>query len=669
MKPESRTSRRRFLKQTAAWSAAALGSRILGAPSILLATAPNERLNVAGIGVGGQGASDLRQAAATENIVALADVDSARAAETFKRYEKASKYTDFRKMLDKEAKSIDAVIIATPDHMHATCALWCMQLGKHVYVEKPLTRTPWEARLLTQAATKYKVATQMGNQGYSHEATRVAAEILWSGEIGEVREVHSWTGAPSWPQGLAAWPAEEKAPDTIDWDLWLGCAEPRPYSSAVAPFNWRGFLDFGTGPLGDWAIHIFGPASWGLGLTAPISVEVIRQEGKSAVTFPTRSVLRYDFPARGNLLPVTIYWYDATRGADPYTPPGLTPEQLAMLPNSGPQISGSDGEGFLGGGGPGGPGGPGGFGRSSALASQIVSQGDKNGDKKLTRDELIALAESWFDKLDAAKTGKLNQEQFVAKFGEIVPSSTGGSGEAGGGEASGRGGRRGSLGAGMSTGASLYAAVDADKDGSVSRGDFKEAFAKWFGEWDKEKAGALSEEQLRGGISAALPRPDFGGARGQGGRNRPGGPGGPGGGEAPGSQNGGPNSGDAGRQRGSGDNQIFVGSKGFLATRGRGEGVRLLPNTRWAEYKLPPKFLTRSPGHMRDWLRACKGGDPACSNFSVSGPYAEWVTLGAIAYRFDGKLEWDSGKFEFTNNKAANEFLKPKFRKGWELAL
>ena len=462
-----------------------------------------------------------------------------------------------------------------------------MQLGKHVYVEKPLTRTPWEARLLTQAAAKYKVATQMGNQGYSHEATRVAAEILWSGEIGEVREVHSWTGAPSRPQGLAAWPPEETAPETIDWDLWLGCSEPRPYSPAIAPFNWRGYFDFGTGPLGDWTIHIFGPANWGLGLTAPVSVEVIRQEGKSAVTFPKRSVLRYEFPARGNLPPVTIYWYDATRGADPYTPPGLTPEQLATLPNCGPQISGSDGEGFPGAGGAAGRGGPGGFGRGSALAGQILSQGDKNGDKKLTRDELITLAESWFDKLDAAKTGKLNQEQFVAKFGEIVPtgSSTGLAGAGGGGEPGGAGGRRGGFRSGMSAGASLFTAVDADKDGLVSRGDFKEAFAKWFVEWDKEKAGALSEEQIRGGMTAALPRTDFGGARGQGGRNRPGGPGGTGGGEAAG----GPSSGNAGRQRGSGDNQIFVGSKGFLATRGRGEGVRLLPNTLWAEYKLPPK--------------------------------------------------------------------------------
>jgi predicted dehydrogenase len=308
-----------LLQKSAALAGTAAASKVFGLPNIVKATAPNEKLNVAGVGVGGQGAGDLAQCAATENIVALADVDSQRAARTFQRHEKASKYVDFCKMLDKEAKNIHAVVIATPDHMHATVALRCMERGKHVYVEKPLTRTPWEARLLTRAAAKYKVATQMGNQGYSHEATRVAAEILWSGEIGDVTEVHAWTGAPSWPQGLKEWPAAEKVPSTLDWDLWLGGAPERPYSSKIAPFNWRGYYDFGTGPLGDWGIHIFGPANWGLRLTAPVSVEAIKQEGKSSITFPSRSVLRYDFPARGKMPPVSIFWYDATRGADPYT--------------------------------------------------------------------------------------------------------------------------------------------------------------------------------------------------------------------------------------------------------------------------------------------------------------------------------------------------------------
>ncbi len=165
-----RTSRRSFLMNTTATAAAAAASQVFAVPNIVSGRALNEKLNIGGIGVGGQGFGDLRNCAVTENIVALADVDSARAENAFTTWDKATKYTDFRQMLDKEGNNIDAVVIATPDHMHATAALACMQLGKHVYVEKPLTRTPWEARLLTQAAEKYQVATQMGNQGYSHDA-------------------------------------------------------------------------------------------------------------------------------------------------------------------------------------------------------------------------------------------------------------------------------------------------------------------------------------------------------------------------------------------------------------------------------------------------------------------------------------------------------------------
>src|SRR5687768_8927207 len=191
---------------------------------------PNEKMNIAGVGAGGRATGVLGGMSATENIVALADVDWARGAEGFKRWEKATKYKDYRQMLDKE-KSIDAVTVIIPDHMHTHVALAAMQLGKHVYVEKPLTRTPWEARLLTDAAARFKVATQMGNQGYSHEATRVAAEIIWSGEIGDVTKVHSFRGRASWPQGMQSLPAPEKVPDTLDWDLWLGGAAARPYTS------------------------------------------------------------------------------------------------------------------------------------------------------------------------------------------------------------------------------------------------------------------------------------------------------------------------------------------------------------------------------------------------------------------------------------------------------
>ena len=203
-------------------------------------------------------------------------------------------------MLDKEDKNIDAVTIAVPDHMHAIMALACMQRGKGVYLEKPLTRTPWEARLLTMAAEKYKVATQMGNQAYSLDSERVAAEIIWSGEIGNVTEVHGSTLAPVWPQGLQQLPPEEKVPDTLDWDLWLGCAAMRPYSSqangGIVPWNWRAYFDFSIGPLGDWGIHVFGPANMALQLTSPISVEVMEQEGKSQVDVPLAIGAAVRFP-------------------------------------------------------------------------------------------------------------------------------------------------------------------------------------------------------------------------------------------------------------------------------------------------------------------------------------------------------------------------------------
>ena len=171
------------------------------------------------------------QRAPTENIVALCDVDDRRAAPTFKRFPNAPKYRDFRKMLDKEAKNIDAVIVATPDHMHGMAAMWCMERGKHVYVQKPLVRTVWEARQLRDAATKYNVATQMGNQGYSNEGTRQCAEIIWNGEIGNVTEVHAWTDRPLWPQGVTEIPQARARSRTLDWDLWLGVAEKRPFTA------------------------------------------------------------------------------------------------------------------------------------------------------------------------------------------------------------------------------------------------------------------------------------------------------------------------------------------------------------------------------------------------------------------------------------------------------
>jgi predicted dehydrogenase len=339
---------------------------------------PNEKLNLAAIGAGGQPASDLRAAhAGVENVVALADVDWARGADSFRRFPEAKKYKDFRQMLDQQGKDIDAVVVGPPDHMHATAALACMQAGKHVYCEKPLTRTAWEARLLTQAAERYKVATQMGNQGYSHDATRVACEIVWSGEIGDVKEVHAWTQRASWPQEMTSIPAPTPVPETLDWDLWLGGAAARPFTAGDAayekfaaersvrngrpaargadnfgfylPFNWRGFYDFGSSLIGDWGVHILGPANWALQLHPQylVSVECIRKDTLPPFTFPDELAIRYDFgPRPGGMPPVSIYWYHH-KGGDAYTPPGMTLDDARKIPGEGPQVGSAAGPGRL----------------------------------------------------------------------------------------------------------------------------------------------------------------------------------------------------------------------------------------------------------------------------------------------------------------------------------
>ena len=288
------------------------------------------KLNVAVIGCGGRGGALLSEAAATENIVALCDVDLDRSSGELKRYAQLPLYRDFRELLDKEEKNIDACIIAIPDFMHAPVGLACMQRGKHVYIEKPLTRTPWEARLLMDAAAKYKVATQMGNQGFSHECHRVAAEILWSGAIGDVTEVHVSTTPGTHPTGLQELPPEQSVPDSLNWDHWLGAMPMRAFSSHYVPYNWRGFYDFGTGQIGNWATHTAGPAHHALQLGAPLSLERVSVEGESSITFPNRATLRLDFPARGGMPPVKLFYHDSARTTDPdvFRVPGMENEQI-----------------------------------------------------------------------------------------------------------------------------------------------------------------------------------------------------------------------------------------------------------------------------------------------------------------------------------------------------
>ena len=419
---------------------------------------PNQKLNIAAIGAGGKGFSDIQGCSATENIVAMADPDDKRAARSFTAFPNVPKYKDFRRMLDQESKNIDAVTVSCPDHMHGTAAMWAMARGKHVYCQKPLTRTVWEAQQLAAAAVKYGVATQMGNQGYSQPGARECCEIIWSGEIGNVTEVHAWTNRPDpyWPQGPDVEPKEAAVPDTLDWEAWLGGSEMRPYSPAYVPHNWRAFPDFGAGAIGDMACHILGTPNMAMRLGSPTRVECTEIEGKSKYTFPYRTALRYEFPARGAMPALTLHWHDRLKAP--------------------PKIAG-------------------------------VPEGELIGDK--------------------------------------------------------------------------------DINGS-----------------------------------------------------------------------------------------LFVGDKGMVTTGCYGEHTRLVPEARMKDYKMPPQFLTRSPGpaddwvraHYRDWIRACKGGEPSCSNFSVSGPFAQWMLLGVIAMQVPGKLIWDAQKGHFTNNEEANRLLMPKFRKGWKFA-
>ena len=302
-------------------AAAAMAFTIV--PSHVLAQPPSEKLNVAAIGAGGMGAGNTRAcAAAGANIVALCDVDWKKGAEGFKRFPKAKKYKDFRKMLDKE-KSIEAVIVATPDHFHTVAAMAAMRRRKHVYVQKPLTRLVSEARALTEAARKYKVVTQMGNQGHSGGGVRNICEWIWDGAIGEVREVHAWTNRPVWPQGIGRPKGEDPIPDTLDWDLWIGPAPMRPYVKDVYnPFSWRGWWDFGGGALADMACHVLDPVFWALKLKYPTSVEAsctpVNKE-----TFPLASMVHFEYPAREGMPPVKIHWYDG----------GLKPEKPEALGN------------------------------------------------------------------------------------------------------------------------------------------------------------------------------------------------------------------------------------------------------------------------------------------------------------------------------------------------
>jgi len=347
-------TRRRFLGGTAVSTTA-----FFVAPSSILGlrgqTPPSGKLNIAGIGIGGQGAADLssiQKESPGENIVALCDADWGHAGHTFKRYSGAKQYKDYRKMLD-EMKEIDAVVIGTPDHHHAPASIEAIKRGKHVYCEKPLTHSVWEARKVAEAARQAGVATQMGNQGAGSEESRRLCELIWHGAIGKVREAHIWTDRPSqglfneyWPQGVPRPKETPLVPETLDWDLWLGPAPERPYNPIYCPFRWRGWWDFGTGALGDIGCHAMDPVFRALKLGAPSSVEGsstrVNQE-----TFPLGSMVTYHYGERSAevqahntyttglsgaaagavaMPPVKLTWYDG--GLRPPRPAGLEDEQV-----------------------------------------------------------------------------------------------------------------------------------------------------------------------------------------------------------------------------------------------------------------------------------------------------------------------------------------------------
>lgn len=331
-------SRRKFVKATALAGAAfsVVPSTVMG--KSFGHTAPSDKLNIAGVGVGGMGRNNLRNMSA-ENIVALCDVDWKYADKTFQDYPKAERFNDWREMLDKMGNSIDAVMVATPDHTHAGVTAHAMTLGKHVYTQKPLTHSVYESRLLTKLAEKYGVATQMGNQGNSGDDIRRVCEWIWSGAIGEVTEVHAWTDRPIWPQGLQRPTENVKVPKTLDWDLFLGPAAYRPYHPSYTPWNWRGWWDYGTGALGDMACHVLDPVFWALNLKYPSKVEA-SSTLVNTESAPHAEKVTYTFPARKNMpdvgMPeVKVVWYDG----------GFLPERPIELPDG--EVLGKDSGGGL----------------------------------------------------------------------------------------------------------------------------------------------------------------------------------------------------------------------------------------------------------------------------------------------------------------------------------
>lgn len=328
--------RRTFLKTAALSAAATIVPRAAVAGSGQ--TPPNEKLDLAFVGIGGRGRSNLKGLQA-ENVVALCDVDAERGKASFNEYPKAKSFRDFRRMLDAVEKQVDGVVVSTPDHTHAVAVIAALQQNKHVYSEKPLAHTIAEVRAIRAAAKRAGVVTQLGNQGHSYDHIRMFCEWIWDGAIGDVTEVHALYGkrgsSYSKIDALSQLSEKHPVPDTLDWDLWLGPVAFRPYHPLYVPRTWRSWSAFGTGSIGDWFCHIVDPAFWALDLGAPsiVQADVTEYDPKAhRETFPRGTKVRYEFPARGDRGPVTLYWYEGNY--EKPRPDDLEPDQELPIPGA-----------------------------------------------------------------------------------------------------------------------------------------------------------------------------------------------------------------------------------------------------------------------------------------------------------------------------------------------
>lgn len=370
----TRINRRRFLQSGAAAAGLGYFYTATATSAARAADSPSGKLRFASIGVGGKGGGDSTHAGGLGEMIAICDIDDNTLARKATEFSSAKKYYDFRKMLDELGKQIDAVTVSTPDHTHAPASIMAMKMGKHVYTQKPLTHTVFEARQMREIAKKMGVCSQMGNQGSASSGLRRAVEVVQSGVLGSVREAHVWTNRPIWPQApqVMSRPPEAPVPATVHWDEWIGPAPMRPYAAATSTvegegqgkgqgkgkgrggrrrgpyhdFNWRGWWDFGTGALGDMACHTANMAFRALKLAYPVSI-VGDATDVNPETYPSSAKITFQFPARGDMPPVTFTWYEGRRGGKKLAPPEellrkvLKPDE--QLANSGSMLVGDKG--------------------------------------------------------------------------------------------------------------------------------------------------------------------------------------------------------------------------------------------------------------------------------------------------------------------------------------